>query len=811
MTNRPVAPPEYRILLEVDYEKLAWDGTVSFDLPPGSPECTLDAEELTVRAVRLDGRPSEYPTDAARRQIVIPIPSNRPVRVDVDFSGVVDTKSLGGLYRSRHGTGYVLTTQCEPTGARRIFPCVDRPDCKAKIALTVRTAGDLEVVGNTVGRSTPLPDGRAEWRFSPTPPMSTYLFYLGIGRFEHGPERTGRVAVRVLTPPGRGVSGGFAAQAGDRILRAYEEYYGIPYPLPKLDLLAIEEHAFGAMENWGAISFQALRLLVDERSGSFAPRDVFETIGHEIAHQWFGNLVTMSWWDDIWLNESFASLMETRITEQLEPELGAGADFVLRTAGMAAAIDGDSLRCTHPVRAPVEHPEELSQIFDEISYGKGSSILAMLEAYLGGEAFRTAVSHYLRQFQYGNARTEDLWASLERVSGEPVTAIAGPWIERTGLPIVSASMTPAGLELTQQRFQYLGATDEEPWPIPIVMDVDGHRERLRLDGKRRTVPVPVDATVHLNPGATGFYRVRYDRTLAERLLKSLPGRPGADRWIVLEDLFAFLPSGDADWETYARFVRALGPTPDRLVVEALASDLSTLALTLPDVEPVGELARWFLGNAFDRLGPRRRPGENGSDGVLRERVSLARAQVDPEFARRLWSEFPVWDEIDPDLRSAVAVGIARAGGRAGYERLREAFGRPLPEVEALRMARAIAWSSEPSLVRETLEFALSGKVNRTRLAYVVIEAASNPAGETVAWPWLTQRVDSLTEIFRGSGYLPILFEGAIPHLARGRADEVRTYFRDHPFPEGVRGIAKGLERVEVAERLRARLGSLRPG
>jgi len=802
MAGPPAAALEYRLLLDIDFDKLTWTGTVGFEPTTGSADCVLDAEGLRIREVRLAGRPTRFEFDAARSVLSIPLAGSPSPRAEVDFSGAVDLKSLGGLYRSRHGSGYVLTTQCEPTGARRIFPCFDRPDRKARILLTVRTSPNLEVVGNTPGRPSPLPDGRVEWSFAATPPMSTYLFYLGVGRFDHATERPGRVSIRVLAPPGRGPSGEFASAAADRILRAYETYYGIPYPLPKLDLLAIEEHAFGAMENWGAISFQALRLLVDERSGSFAPRDVFETVGHEIAHQWFGNLVTMAWWDDIWLNESFASLMETKMTEQLEPEMDAGADFFLRVAGMSAALDGDSLRSTHPVRASVERPEELSQIFDEISYGKGSSILAMLDAYLGPERFRSAVGDYLRKYQYGNARTEDLWAALERTSGEPVTSIAGPWIDRPGLPIVSASMTPRGLELTQRRFAYLGSVDEPPWPIPIVMDVDGHRQRVRLDAASTTVPVPASATVHLNPGATGFYRVLYDRTLSDRLLASLSGRSAADRWIVLEDLLAFLPSGDAGWETYSRFVRALGLTSDRLVVESLATNLTNLALVLPGIAPVEELVRWFLREAYDRLGPRRRPGENPSDGVLRERVSLARTQVDLEFARELSSEFPVWEGIDNDLRAAVAVGRARSAGEAGYRELRRAFDSPLPEIEALRIARALAWAGDPALVRDALEFALSGKVNRTRLAYVVIEAASNPAGQDVVWPWFIERIGSLEEIFRGSGYLPILLEGGIPYFARGRPEVVREYFASHPFAEGARGVAKGLERFEIAERMR---------
>ncbi len=440
----------------------------------------------------------------------------------------------------------------------------------------------------------------------------------------------------MLTPPGRRESGRYALESGSRILRACEEYYGVPYPLSKLDLIAVAEHAFGAMENWGAISFQETRLLVDSSSSSFAQRDVFETVAHEIAHQWFGNLVTMSWWDDIWLNESFASLMETVITDRIAPVLDPWTDFFLRTAGMAQAMGGDSLRATHPIRVTVHRPEEISQIFDEISYGKGSSVLAMLNRHLGDDRFRAGVTEYLERFRLRNARTDDLWAALERASGEPVSAIAGPWIDRPGFPVVSARIGPKGLELEQRRFSYLGSHEEDPWPMTMLLDVDGQRQRLRWDTRTLTVPVTPTATIHLNPDGVGFYRVLYDRTLYDRLLTALPSMKAADRWVVLSDLAAFVMSGDADWSTYIRFVRALGATNDRLVVEPICSSRGLRAPVPHDragagvrtvvpcrgVRPGrGRASARRTGRARRAAGPdrlRARPGRRaGSPGSLR--------------------------------------------------------------------------------------------------------------------------------------------------------------------------------------------------
>ena len=796
---------EYRLRIDVDFAGLRWDGSVEFDLRDPTPRCELDAEGLRIGRVRVGTAPVPFTHDAARNRLAFDVPPGARGPAAIDFSGVIETKNLFGFYRSRHGNGYLLTTHCEPTGARRIFPCVDRPDRKARFALTVRAPADLEVISNAPARATRDHDGQREWTFEPTPEMSTYLFYLGVGRFDLREDRSSAVTVRVASPPGRGEASVWALRSAGRILHAYEDYYGIPYPLPKLDLIAVAEHAFGAMENWGAISFQEGRLLVDEASNTFARRDVFETSAHEIAHQWFGNLVTMRTWDDIWLNESFASLMETKITEELEPSFDPWSDFFLRVAGKAAAVDGDSLRATHSVRAHVERPEEMSQIFDEISYGKGSCVLAMLDRYLGEDRFRAGVTDYLQQHRFRNATTEDLFAALGRASGEPVAAFAGPWIDRPGLPVVRAVRTPTGVRLTQARFGFLDTTEEPPWPIPMVIRIDGRPQRLLFDTRERELPAPPNAVVVLNPDAIGFYRVQYDPGLLGRVLDALLGHPGKDACAVLDDLAAFVFSGDVEWSTYAAAVARFALYPERLTIETVAGALASFALLFPDVGPVVRTAREFLARQTERLGLDRRPEEPPGTGVLRDRLTYARVRADPAFAEEISPRFEGWDRLDPDLRIAVAIARVRAGGDAGYAAVRAAHARAASDTEALRLERALAWSPRPEKVRELLDHAVEGTINRSHILAVSVQAAANPAGRTTTWTWLTESLDALTEAFRGSGYLPLVLETTLPIIGRGRAAEVRSFFEHHPTPEGTRGLAKGLERLEVLERLGRRL------
>ncbi|HYA58216.1 MAG TPA: M1 family metallopeptidase [Thermoplasmata archaeon] len=796
---------EYRLRLEVDFRGLTWDGSVDVDLGPHPKEVVLDAEGLSVRSVTVHGRPVPWKLDPVAHAIAVALVPSDSTQLRVDFSGRVVEGNLIGFYRTRHGPGYALVTQCEPIGARKVFPCIDRPDCKAPIRLTVVTDPGLEVVSNSSVLKTADLAGRKEWTFEPTPSMATYLFFLGIGEFDILEDRSARIALRVLTPPGRAASGRYALDTARRVLEAYEAYYGIPYPLPKLDLVAVAEHAFGAMENWGALSFRDMRLLVDETTSSRGKDEILDTISHEIAHQWFGNLVTMVSWSDIWLNESFASFLSSKIAERVDPAFDARSAAILNVTGAAAAFQGDSLRATHPVRAEVHRPEEISQIFDEISYGKGSALLAMFEAYLGPEKFRAGVTRYLDRFRGRNAKTSDLWGALAETTGEPVAEMLGPWVDRPGLPLVRATLEPGTLHLAQERFLLAGVGEPVPWPIPVTMEVNGRSSSVRFDGPEMRVPVPDGAVVHLNPGASGFYRVLYDAELLDRLYRVLPGRSAADRWIVLDDLSAFLPTGRVGWPSFERFARALSGAHERLVVEALVYSLGTGAICFPDHRPVLELARTFLARQFDRVGLHRHPSEPAQDAPVRESVTGARVRIDQGFARDLSETFVEWERLDAEVRGAAALARTRTEGASGYREVQRALKQAVSEIDTLRLERALAWSSDPTLVEETLGFTLNGTVNRGHAPLVIIQAATNPYGRDVTWNWLTRHLNRLDELFRGAGFLSQTLESVIPLVGLGRRAEVAQFFQGPTPSEGTRGVVKGLERLAILEMLGERL------
>ena len=346
--------------------------------------------------------------------------------VELDYEGTVLTDKLVGFYRSRYGDGYLLTTQFAASEARRMLPCIDRPDRKAVFHVSVTVSQDLQVILNTPARSSTEADGTRITYFDPTPRMATYLLYLGIGHFDSVRSHAGAVGLATYTPPGRGASGVYALSVAEKLLPEYERYYGIPYPLPKLDLVAVPEFWAGAMENWGAIAFSEMALLADSSTSTLRRRGIAETTAHEMAHMWFGNLVTMNWWSDIWLNESFATFMSYRILDRAYPDFESWSDFLPRWC--ASAFREDSLQSTHPIFQSVENADEINQIFDEISYGKGASVLRMIERYLGEETFRKGINAYLERFQYANASHDDLWTALEEVSQSPVRRIMNEWI-----------------------------------------------------------------------------------------------------------------------------------------------------------------------------------------------------------------------------------------------------------------------------------------------------------------------------------------------------------------------------------------------
>lgn len=800
-------------MLDVDFRSGAFRGTVEADLEAPGPSLAVNALELEIQGVTWQGRSVPFRTAPETEELRVQGVSEGWGTLGVTFSGHAVQKGLLGLYRSKFGEGAILTTQCAATATRRVFPCVDRPDRRAVVRLTITTDPDAEVIFNTPPEDIAEVAGRRRWRFQPTPSMATYLVYLGIGPFERESRPNGRVRLSVALPRSRRGSGKFALDEGSRILPAYESYFGIPFPLEKLDLIAVPELGFGAMENWGAITFRDMRLLVDASSSSAQRDDTLTTIAHEVAHQWFGNLVTMAWWDDIWLNESFATLMEPRILTRLYPEGRRFDEFVLTWT--ATGLFGDSLSSTHPIAAPVEDPKEIAQIFDEISYGKGSSVLRMVEGYLGEEGFRAGVQRYLERHAYGNARGEDLWTALGEATHQPVGPLLRTWTSRAGLPVVTVAERPKAIELRQRPFVIDRPTDGDPWPIPLFVEAAGESRTVRFDGRELSLALDPAAGYLLNREALGFYRVLYPAAAYDRLRERFATLAPLSRFSLLADLYAFLLSGDVDLERYLGFVDASTHATERVVVEEIGRQL--VARASPR-EPVAlefligrnpryrEVVGRFLQEQYHRLVEHASPGDPASNGFLRAIVTRARVWNDPEFAEQFAARFTEWQTLDPDLRGPAAIAYVRTGGAREHHELVERLRTTEEEAAGALLEVALTAPRDPALIEATLALLRTPVVNRGHVPGLLWRIALNPQGREVAYSWLTRNLDGIAADFPGTGYVGEILERTVPFLGLGREAEMETFVRNGRWPESDRGAAKGLAVLAATSRLVRRYG-----
>jgi tricorn protease interacting factor F2/3 len=799
---------EYRVVLEVDFPTGEFRGIVHAELEAAAPSTVVNSVELKIHSVEWNGQPAAFSLIPATEELLVEGTAPGWGTLTIRFGGRAADKGLQGLYRSRFGDGTILTTQCAATATRRLFPCVDRPDRRAVVSLELTTDPDVDVIFNTPSTGHELTGDRRRWRFEATPSMPTYLVYLGIGPFAWERGSVGRVQLGVALPKSRLGAGRFALEEASRILPAYDRYFGIPYPLPKLDLIAVPELSYGAMENWGAITFRDMRLLVDTNSPSSQRDDTLTTIAHEIAHQWFGNLVTMAWWDDIWLNESFATLMEPRILTRLYPESRRFDEFVLTWT--ATGLFGDSLSSTHPVAAPIADPAEIAQIFDEISYGKGSSVLRMIEGYLGEEVFRAGVRRYLERFRYGNARGEDLWAALSETSGRPVGRVLRSWIERAGVPVVTVTESDDGLTLRQRPFRLDTPVDGPPWPIPLFAEFDGQPATLLFDAAELVVPMAGRRDYLLNREALGFYRVLYTAPAYDRLAERYPLLPPMSRFSLLVDLYAFLLSGDVDLDRYLGFVAQSTPSKERLVVEEVARELVGRASPR---EPVGlefligtnrrfhEVTGEFLHEQFHRLVEHREAGEPSSNGFLRSIVTRGLVWNDLDFARSFAPRYTEWETLDPDLRGPAAIAFARTGGAPEHAELCERLRATESEGTASLLEVALTAFRDPALVEATLGLLRTPTINRGHIPGLLWRAAMNPAGRGPTFDWLARNLDGIAADFPGTGYVGDILERTIPFVGLGREEKVARFLAEHSWPESARGVAKGRAVLRVTSRL----------
>ncbi|MBI3231583.1 MAG: M1 family metallopeptidase [Candidatus Doudnabacteria bacterium] len=829
-----IKPERYKLLVKPDLENFKFEGkeTISLVLNKATSSIILHAKELAVTEVwylvfgiKYQARKIRYDKKAERATFIFrkKLPRGRG-ELSLKFKGILNDK-MRGFYRSRYihqgKEKHIATTQFEATDARSAFPCFDEPAQKAVFDITVMVPPGLTAISNTIETSIKEHEGgyRAV-QFTPTPRMSTYLLAFIVGDFEYieGKTRDG-IAIRVFVTPGKKHQAKFALDCAIKTLEFYNRYFDIPYPLPILDLIAIPDFSHGAMENWGAVTYRESALLVDPVHSSASNKQwVALVIAHELAHQWFGNLVTMHWWTDLWLNEGFASYIEYLAVDHIFPGWDIWTQFSFNDLGVALKLD--ALKSTHPIEAEVGHPDEIGEIFDEVSYSKGASIIRMLAGYLGETDFRNGLRKYLKKHSYANAKTEDLWKAFEDVSKKPVKEIMQNWTKEPGYPLIRIVDGPKNYKLVQSRFfsspiSKKQSKDETVWQIPFKVK-SGPSASLRTGklkvesflqrSKKLNVRKNERAWTKFNLGETSLIRVDYPAQILEKLHEPIKKKQLStlDRLGIIRDAFALAESGDLPTTQALELLQAYKNETDYTVwVEVLSglNCLNNLLYGQPCHKNFKKFARSILKKIVKHIGWRAHKNEKHTKGLLRSLV-LHSAGSFGESATigRAQYLFGQWmnknRQIKPDLRGVVYSLSAEYGGRKEQEFLIKRYQNESLHEEKNRLGRALGQFKDTGLIIKSLKFALSGHVRYQDTAGIFSSVWTNPEGRLSAWKFTRAHWKTLLERYPSSGHMLGRFIKPASQLAsKKHGNKIKVFFQKHKPPGARRSVEQVLEKI----------------
>jgi puromycin-sensitive aminopeptidase len=825
---RNVTPTRYEIRLTPDLAAATFTGEQKVAVEVHEPvhQIILNAAELDLQRVSIeDGNGKLLIGTAALDNVNEQATLNFPERVApgrwalrLAFSGTLNSKLHGfylSTYKDANGERKMLaSTQFESTDARRAFPCWDEPAFKAVFQVTLVVNDRVVTLSNTrVVRETPLRGaGKKEVIFAETIKMSTYLVAFIVGEFEATePVMVGNTPLRVWAIPGKRHLTKFAQEIGRFSLSYFTNYYGIPYPGDKLDLIAIPDFASGAMENLGAITFRETALLADEEKATRTELErVADVVSHENAHMWFGDLVTMRWWNGLWLNEAFATFMEMLAVDAWKPEWRRWDSF---TVSRAAAMQVDGLNSTRPIEFPVDKPEEAAGMFDVLTYEKGASVLRMLEQYLGHDAFRDGIRLYLQRHQYGNAETTDLWDALEASTGEPVRALMDTWIFQAGYPLIRVESNGGALNLSQHPFRYLSDGDGEDcaWHVPIFFRLNTHRDvidqSVLMTDRRLRLEVGDDvSSVVVNAGGHGFYRVCYSTDLMELLKQNFQEKLlPVERFNLLNDGWATTLAGLTSLPDYLTLIDLLRGERDVNVWTSVIASCHHLNRILDgrQREVVRECLRRNVLPVIDDLGWSPTEGESELRRQLRGDLiaalgTLAEDKPSQERARQLYTAYEKdAKSVERNLVPAIVSIVAHTGTTADYEKFYAKFKNAQTPQEETRYLFALAGFRERSLIKRTLALTVSDEVRTQNAPYLMRSLLLNREARNDAWVFMKEHWEEMTQQYPDNS-IPRMCEGIVGLVSPQLEADVSDFFARHPVKQGVKQLEQHLERLRIA-------------
>ncbi|MBW1959971.1 MAG: M1 family metallopeptidase [Deltaproteobacteria bacterium] len=819
-------PINYRLRLEPNLTDFTFSGNIEIllDLPHPVSTVQLNALELSIQHCSIMENnmhlPCTFKVEPQNELLLIALPKEMTgkVQLNIDYTGEINDK-MAGFYRSAYGTKenrkYIATTQFEEKDARRAFPCLDHPVHKATFDVEIIIDESLTAISNTpVKEVKPVAGGKVRVSFKRTPRMSTYLVFFAVGDFKIQGDTQDR-RVRIVTLPGREAYTQYGLRFGSKALRFCEDYFNITYPLGKMDMIAIPNFAFGAMENWGAITFREnLLLYYPDITSKAAEERICEVIAHEIVHQWFGNLVTPLDWKYLWLNESFATYFGYGIVDHYNPQWKIWDQLVISMT--ETAFERDSLVETFSIEIPGEGHAAINAATAPIIYNKGANILRQLKGYIGAQRFKEGLQDYLKTYQYDCAASHHLWEAFQKVSNRPVARMMKGWIEQPGFPVIDVKRTGDSISLTQSRFSYLPNSSDYTWLIPITIQtfdrsLRSETKTILMENKVETIPLGKETIAYkINSGQSGFYRTRYWDTANLKALGQLVLQqqlPAIDRWGIENDLFAFVRSGDIAMDEYLNFLSNFRQETAFLPVSSVAGNLFTTYLIADEGLRlrIASMGKSFLEGVLDRIGYEPVSDEPHACSILRDRILwhalIYGSKTAEAFAQNQIDRLFKDQTIHPDIqKSAMQAGALLEGERA-YAWMRKRFQTSKTEHERLNLLLAMGCFKEKEFVESALRFALKEVPARNKFIPIV-SAAGNPHAVSFLWQWY---LSHLTEL---ESFHPLLYErvlaAIIPVCTLKEPDSVKAFFTDYMtrhqnFKDT---IQMSLERLEINLRMR---------
>ncbi|RAL63132.1 hypothetical protein DID88_004214 [Monilinia fructigena] len=775
-----VIPRHYDLTLEPDFKKNTYEGTVIIDLDVAEDttsiflntlELEIHSTKVTAGSEAISSTPdvtyneNDQTTKVAFKET---IPKGTKAQIEIKFTGQLNDK-MAGFYRSTYrnadgSEGVLATTQMEPTDARRAFPCFDEPALKAEFTITLVADKHLTCLSNMdVASETEVAGNKKAVKFNKSPQMSTYLLAFIVGELNYIETDKFRIPVRVYAPPNQDIEHGrFSLDLAARTLEFYEKTFDSPFPLPKMDMVAIPDFSAGAMENWGLITYRVVDLLFDEKtSGASTKERVAEVVQHELAHQWFGNLVTMDFWDGLWLNEGFATWMSWYSCNVFYPEWKVWQNYV--TDNLQSALSLDSIRSSHPIEVPVKRADEVNQIFDAISYSKGSCVLRMIASYLGEDVFMEGIRQYLKKHAYGNTQTGDLWNALSKASGKDVSAVMDIWTKRVGYPVVSVTENEDGKSIHVKQNRFLRTADVKPEEDEVLYPVflglrtkSGIDEELVLSKREETIKVPADF-FKLNANHTSIYRTSYSPERLEKLgtaakegLLSVEDRAG-----MIADAGALASAGYQKTSGVLNLLKGFTNETEFVVWTEILSRLGAVetAWVFEDKkirdglesfhkELVSEKAHkfgWEFKDSDEHVLQQFKAMLFGSAGLTGDKIVIKAAQD-------MFSKFAAGDKsaIHPNIRGSVYAMALKYGGKEEYDIILDAYRNSTNSDERNTALRSLGRAKDPELIKQTLTLPFGGEVKEQDIYLPISGLRGHPEGIEALYIWMTENWDELT-------------------------------------------------------------------